>query len=665
MQLIVRKRGYRLLPLVVVGLLGLAALVAGLMNVSADPGSGLSDSPYNGADAVQDRTPQPIGIGVDASQTKNDDALGQGSKDDISCPTSVLGSIPPNKSDISQFSSAIGVGPSTGHTYLYLSWNRINNLGTANFSFEFNRGSTACPSPTTSPPMLVREANDLLVLFDFAKGDKAPFISTSLWQTSGTPSVVCQASNTVPCWGKKTTLVAGQEEASIAASHLFGEAVVDLDNAGVPLDPCQPFSHVFVKGRSSASFTAELKDVAAPIQLAGGTTCSIIVRKFDGAANPLPGAGFTFTPNPSTGTGSLNIDDGDANDQADANDGVVCADNVKTGTYSIQEYNVPAGFTGDPATKTVTVPPALGTCAARLAANPAAEDIRFVNTKGSIVILKVKEDGSPLGGASFEITVNPKTGSGVLTVSDNGANDADPTVGTICVTDARLSPTAYVVHESVIPAGYEGDVDHSVTVSNSKACATTDAKATFVNKQGQILIHKISAKKTEAGGDIEVGGACFTLTPDPATGTGGPSAPICDNGAGDSDAAAGFICIVPAKLANYTIHESTVPANYAGDTDKALNVTDSTTCATRRSALASSAATFVDTPLSKFQIIFTSLAGAGITNAQIVCNVPANFEDGGADTTAPPTFDDTNETFGNGTSTLLPGSYNCTIDIDP
>jgi hypothetical protein len=67
---------------------------------------------------------------------------------------------------------------------------------------------------------------------------------------------------------------------------------------------------------------------------------------------------------------------------------------------------------------------------------------------------------------------------------------------------------------------------------------------------------------------------------------------------------------------------------------------------------------------------FTSLAGAGVTTSQIVCKqgatvIAANTENGSDDNEGAPVRDDTDETFGNGTSTLVPGVYDCRIDIDP
>ena len=81
----------------------------------------------------------------------------------------------------------------------------------------------------------------------------------------------------------------------------------------------------------------------------------------------------------------------------------------------------------------------------------------------------------------------------------------------------------------------------------------------------------------------------------------------------------------------------------------------------------SPSATFVNTPLSSIEVLFKSLAGNGVTTAHIECAdsngnpVDPNAENGAAD----PAFDDTDETYGNGTSGLVPGTYTCTIVIDP
>src|SRR5512132_1440979 len=64
---------------------------------------------------------------VEANSGTSDDSFGQGAKENISCPTEVTGSIPPNKSDLSRFYvSHETVG---GNIFLYLAWERTNVLG--------------------------------------------------------------------------------------------------------------------------------------------------------------------------------------------------------------------------------------------------------------------------------------------------------------------------------------------------------------------------------------------------------------------------------------------------------------------------------------------------------------------------------------------------------
>ena len=54
---------------------------------------------------------------------------------------------------------------------------------------------------------------------------------------------------------------------------------------------------------------------------------------------------------------------------------------------------------------------------------------------GQLEIRKLHICGFLLGGATFVIDPNPKTGAGSLTVVDNGLNDEDPTAGILLVTN--------------------------------------------------------------------------------------------------------------------------------------------------------------------------------------------------------------------------------------
>ena len=116
-------------------------------------------------------------------------------------------------------------------------------------------------------------------------------------------------------------------------------------------------------------------------------------------------------------------------------------------------------------------------------------------------------------------------------------------------------------------------------------------------------------------------------------------------------------CFADLAFGTYYVHESKAPTGYSGAADQSALINSNSTCTGSPVTK-----TFSNTPLSKIQVIFTSLGGAGVTNASIVCvtggsPVGAVSETGSAD----PVRDDTDETFTN----LSPGVYTCTVDVDP
>jgi hypothetical protein len=79
----------------------------------------------------------------------------------------------------------------------------------------------------------------------------------------------------------------------------------------------------------------------------------------------------------------------------------------------------------------------------------------------------------------------------------------------------------------------------------------------------------------------------------------------------------------------------------------------------------------VNTPLSEIEIIFRSLAGEDVTKSSISCTGetpddiagidPSDLDATGEDGDPDPAFDDRDEVY----TDLVPGTYNCTIVIDP
>jgi len=123
----------------------------------------------------------------------------------------------------------------------------------------------------------------------------------------------------------------------------------------------------------------------------------------------------------------------------------------------------------------------------------------------------------------------------------------------------------------------------------------------------------------------------------------------------------------------YTVSEFSAPAGYKGEAGSKSVPSSTQSCAGRKNPTPDAQAAdvqFDNIPLSTIRVVFTSLAEgangdatvASINCAQGGTGVPAENENGSSD---PATRDDLDETYGNGTATLLPGVYDCTVDIDP
>jgi hypothetical protein len=328
--------------------LGLMLAMSSLLGVTAAQAN-LSGSTFEGNDGNlvvttagnTDWTNAPHRVvGIDLPSGSGDNSFGQGTKEDNADVTTVSGSIPPNKNDLTRF--YVGSEFTGGSNYLYLAWERAVNIGNANLDFEINQVTTANLG-VAGKHTIIRTAGDLLVTYDFP-GSGSPDLHLLKWVTSGAASQ-CFSANSLPCWGNRVSLTGSSEGAvntvtvtdPIAPSAprnltvgLFGEAAINLTAAGVfPAGTCEAFGSTFLKSRSSSSFTAEIKDFIAP-QPVNITNCgTVIVRK---QTVPAGGTGFPFTSNVTTNptvasNASFSLDDG----------GVKTMLNVVAGTYNVTE----------------------------------------------------------------------------------------------------------------------------------------------------------------------------------------------------------------------------------------------------------------------------------------------------------------------------------------
>jgi hypothetical protein len=419
--------------------------------------------------------------GFDKATGGTDDSFGQGTKEDTPVPTVVDGSIPNNKSDLKRFylaSETIG-----SNDFLYLAWERVQEPnGTTNMDFEFNKSSTISSNGVTP----VRTAGDLLVRYDLSKGGTVPVITFQRWVTSGSPATVCDASNTVPCWGTENQLnntVAdgaintvpvtdpidpnhpGQPNTGPLSARTFGEAAINLTAAGIP-PACPGFAYAYLKSRSSDSFTAEMKDFIAPIR-ADISRCAPVgvhvhkQRSDTGAA--LAGVQFQLLDDKdqsgtkTTGDVLLDTCTTDSSGNCDFDD--------QTGTgefhYVVHEVAAPNGFTPGP---DQAVSGTFGT---------ARQDftVTFENTPvpGRINILKVDDVGNTLQGAQFTLFKDAAPVGGSVGAEDNvkpaGVSPNPCTTGSAGTCSFTSVPLGrYWVVETQGVSGYDTADPQNVTI---------------------------------------------------------------------------------------------------------------------------------------------------------------------------------------------------------
>jgi uncharacterized surface anchored protein len=222
----------------------------------------------------------------------------------------------------------------------------------------------------------------------------------------------------------------------------FGEAAINLSKAGpggtsiFPTGQCVNFASAYLKSRSSASFTAELKDFIAPAN-ANITNCGgINVHKTDGT-NALAGAGFTLysggTPSGTTCSGTAA---GTCTTDASGNCGFGSA--IPFGTYCVAETTTPKNFFTANAQ------------AATISATTDSVTLDFVDVKmpGALQITKTGTNGAALAGAVFTVKDHNGTLVGTSYTTDQG--------GHVCLTGLTIGET-YTVTETTAPANYSID----------------------------------------------------------------------------------------------------------------------------------------------------------------------------------------------------------------
>jgi len=582
----------------------------------------------------------------DKASGATDDSFGQGTSEDTQVPTIVNGSIPPQKSDLTDFSTYLEV-TANGTKFLHMYWKRVQEpTGTTNMDFEFNKSLTLSSNGVTP----IRSAGDLLLQYNLSSGGTHPELFLSKWRTSaadnlGVDYVNCVASNSFPCWAGEVDLsAAGIADGSINSSAItdansdglgpmsartFGEASVNF--SALAGGDCVSFGSVYLKSRASDSFNAETKDFVAPAPTNLNTCGKIIIVK-----KTIGGVGtFSFTSNT---LGTIP----DLTTTAPGDPGVSTEKGgLNPGTYDVAETGPPAGWTLTSATCSDGSP----VNAIDLGDNETVT-CTFVNTaKATLIVQKITDDGQ----GSFDYTSSTLSPAN-FTLTTTGAGAA----GKDSRTYADILPGTYDVAETV-PANWNlvsSACSDGSAVSSIGLSAGETVTCTFHNarERGAIDIYKLFKHAATGSGNQPQAGVEFTIS------GGDLSSPITTTTQADGHACVSGL-LVSALAGNYTVTE-TVPAGYhnvdlAGATRSGVAVTEST-CASGATSL-----TFHNMPLTNITVSVNSQVDGG-TGSTIDCDLSTPAVDKTVPATAPDNGDGSYTK-----SNLEPGTYTCTIVIDP
>ncbi|CAN5566421.1 hypothetical protein BH23CHL5_BH23CHL5_00970 [soil metagenome] len=258
---------------------------------------------------------------------------------------------------------------------------------------------------------------------------------------------------------------------------------------------------------------------------------SLEILKTDVDGNPLVGACFDVGD-------ALSVCDNDDADAAEG-DGRIVVRELPIGEYVVTEQPFEGFVNPDPQTVTII--------------GGERVSVTFVNVLaiGTVVIQKLDENGTPLGGACFSIAGT--------TICDNGDRDENDAEGFIQVSGVAAGEVTIL--ETVSPEGYRAALEtETVTVVTGE---TVSATFTNIRLVGAVLIEKVD----DAG--VPLGGACFSVG----------DVEVCDNGDGDENDEAGVILVSGFPIGIVSIVETAAPEGYrlSAEPQTVEIVTDETT----------------------------------------------------------------------------------------
>jgi hypothetical protein len=529
-----------------------------------------------------------------------------GTKFDDVCPAIIGGNNPP-KDEWSNIAEYVESAPNNDLYFYGASIRPIVN-GNSSGNVYFSQNSNGCHT-----------VGDVLLAFDFLQGGGSPTLRSLRWISSGS----CYVSHDhAPCWGNEqditnpalfdgqinTSTIAGTDNAINGATlpaNAFSEFGINLTQAigagNGGTVPCFA-NQTWVSRSSGSSFTSQPEDVEVVSKATCGTI-TIVKHTLNGSGvRPSIGINQQFSYTTTPVTGGLTPQ-----------------------SFHLNDGGRNTGATPPIDDKNCTVN---GTYADSTTANP-CNTITYTNVPaGSYTVT--------------EGTEPPNYGPGSTPLS---------------CTPAGTGTAASVSGETA-----------TITLSFSGSVVCT-----YTNQQqiGAIRINKTSSKTAAT----PLTGASFYLCTNDTTSTssciaatnasgGTVSNPLTTSGTG------GTVCVPNLVFGTYYVFESAAPSGYAIDStaNQSTNVNAGGDCSTSTSA--THTFTFTDTPLTNLTITATSQATGGTKSAiQCVDSTPTDI--GNSPQPTGVTIGDTS-TYSNpvtvsatGSGGLTPGTYTCTVYIDP
>jgi hypothetical protein len=279
-----------------------------------------------------------------------------------------------------------------------------------------------------------------------------------------------------------------------------------------------------------------------------------------------------------------------------------------------------------------------------------------ISNCGSVLVKKTETGtGTVLGGATFTITPGAVV-NGVVATSSTLVDEATAHTGYYCIDNVKLDSggSLHTVTETVPPPNHDlpATTSQTLSVTNTDTCATRLAATTispdltFVDPPSvsAILITKTGKDKSCTG----AGTPTATCSADATRLLGGAVFQLKQSGAvkytsGSTSSTTGTVCIDGVAFGTYTLHELTAPTGYSAGADVSVTFAASSTCAGTPEVTK----TVVDQPLTTITVSTTPTV-TGTTTSTVQCTGETSAS------ITPHT-----------TGGLVPGTYICTVIIDP